>query len=350
MPQPVAVSKDKFIKELSKKYSKESVVDLGRTVRLEVPTRDTSDREVIASFWAKAFKGKVKSKRTEVQFAGYSLIVKPKGSSGTKTNDKGGTVYYGILGKLNLNEMDTSDLREVDSAFAGSKRLPKTLKEKSDIEGISDFNRKLEAVTKSSNGINLRIGKFKIENAVGVVAVVGKEPKTDYVIVSKDGKKLYPSFFISYKMGKSAKDFQNYSGISEKTSDLIWNHKETKSFFKRLQMMVEMKQLEEHKEEIKDTDIIRHSMYGQDYGKKYGLDNVNILAQGDVNISSDGRVTFSHMIENGTVPEKTNPYHPVFGARLATGRGAKTPFGTTITGFRIGIFPRAYRTRWMIVG
>jgi hypothetical protein len=349
MPQPTAVTKERFITELCKKYSKQSVVALGRTVRLEVPTRDTGEREAIAVVLAKSYKGKVKSKRTEVQFSGYSLVVKPKGASGTKTNEKFGSVYYGILGKLNLSEMDTSELREVDSSFSNTKKLPKTLKEKSDIAGISDFNKKLEAVTKTSNGVDLRIGKFKVQNVVGVIAVVGKEPKTDYVMVSKEGKKLYPSFYISYKMGTSAKDFQNYSGISEKTSDLIWQHKETKKFFKVLQTMTEMKQMEEHKQEISDTDIIRQSMYGQDYGKKYGLDNVNILAQGDVRIAADGRVSFSHMIENGTVPDKRDPYHPVFGARLATGRGAKTPFGTTITGFRIGIFPRAYRTRWMIV-
>lgn len=348
MPKATPVSKDKFIKELCKKYPKTDVVDQGRTVRLEVPTRDRGEREITALLLSKKYNGKVKSKKTEVQFSGYSLSVKPKGAGGSAEKKTAGRVYYGLLGKLNLKDMDVSALGVVDGGFASSKRLPPRLKEVSDMRGISDFNKKLEEVCETSNGKTLRIGKYTVKHAVGVMAIVGKEPKTDYVIVSKDGNSLYPSFFISYKMGTSAKDFQNYSGISDKTSALIWGHAETKRFFKTLGMMSESGVAEEIKQEINDTKIMKHSMYGQDFGKAFGIDNVNILAQGTVAIAGNGLVTFSHMMENGTVPSRSSPYFPVFGARVATGRGAKTPSGTTITGFRIGIFPRAYRSKWMI--
>jgi len=349
MPRATAVPKEKFVKELCKQYPKTDVLDQGRTVRLELPTRDKDEREAVARVLSLRYAGKVKAKKTEVQFSGYSLVVKPKGAGGGEKKS-GGRVYYGLLGKLNLKDMDVSAMSEVDSLFASSKRLPPTLKEVSDMKGISDFNKKLEAVCETSNGKTLKIGKFTVKNAVGVMAIVGKEPKTDYVIVSKDGNSLYPSFFISYKMGTTAKDFQNYSGISEKTSGLIWGHKETKRFFKTLGMLSESRVSEEVKQEINDTQIIKHSMYGQDFGKAFGIDNVNILAQGTVTIGNDGTVHFSHMIVNGTIPPRQSPYFPVFGARVATGRGAKTPFGTTITGFRIGIFPRAYRSKWMMVG
>lgn len=350
MPKGTAVTKEKFIKELSKKYSKSDVLDEGRTVRLELPTRDSDERAATAAMLALKYRGKVKAKKTEVQFIGYSLVVKPKSARQTaKSKDKKSVsrVYYGMLGKLNMDSMDVSALSEVDRLFASTKRLPARLKEVSDMEGISDFNKKLESVCPTTNGITLRIGRFSVPNALGVMAIVGKEPKTDYVVVSKDGNKLYPSCFISYKMGTSAKDFQNYSGISEKTSALIWGHRETKRFFNTLQMLSENKVSEEVKQEINDTEIVKHSMYGQDYGKAYGIDNVHILAQGDVTIGKSGVVTYSHLMENGTVPTRTSPYYPVFGARVATGRGAKTPDGNTITGFRIGIFPRAYRTKWM---
>lgn len=350
MAKGMAVAKDRFVKELCKQYPKTDVLDQGKVVRLELPTRDRGERETVALVLSKKYSGKVKSKPTEVQFSGYSLVVKPKGAGGSTAKKSSGRVYYGLLGKLNLQGMDVSAMSEVDSRFASNKRLPSTLKEVSDMKGISDFNKKLEAVCETSNGKTLKIGKFTVKNAVGVMAIVGKEPKTDYVIVSKDGNTLYPSFFISYKMGTTAKDFQNYSGISEKTSDLIWGHAETKRFFKTLKMLSESRVSEEVKQEINDTHIIKHSMYGQDFGKAFGIDNVNILAQGKVTIAKDGTVHFSHMIVNGTVPPRRSPYFPVFGARVATGRGAKTPFGTTITGFRIGIFPRAYRSKWMIVG
>ena len=342
----VAVTKDKFILEMLKKYPKESVIDEGRTVRVEIPSGKTEDREAVAFALSVKFKGKLKTVKTEISFGTYSVVVKPQGK---RTASKS-PPYYGILGKLPLDSMDVSELRDIDSSFVGSKKLPRILKEVSDIKGISEFNKEIENASKSANGINLKIGSFTIKNAVGVMAIVGKEPKADYVVVSKDGKRLYPAFYISYKLGTSAKDFQNYSGISEKTSQFIWKHNETKKFFKKLQTLYEENAQEEVKQEISDSEIIFRAMYGQDYGKKYGIDNVNILAQGKVRISKSGVVSYDHIIENGTLPAKSDPYHPVFGARTATGRGANTPYGTTIVGFRIGIFPRAYRTRWMKVG
>ena len=350
----VAVTKDKFILEMLKKYPKENVIDEGRTVRVEIPSGKMDDREAVAFALSVKFKGKLKPKKTEISFGTYSVVVKPQGKrTAAKATPNGGSVYYGILGKLPLEKMDVSELRDIDFSFVSSKKLPRNLKEVSDIKGISEFNKELENASKSANsanGINLKIGTFTVKNAVGVMAIVGKEPKADYVVVSKDRNRLYPSFYISYKLGTSAKDFQNYSGISEKTSLLIWKHPETKKFFNKLQALYEENAQEEVKQEISDSEIIFHAIYGQDYGKKYGIDNVNILAQGKVRISKSGVVSYDHIIENGTLPGKTDPYHPVFGARTATGRGAKTPYGTTIVGFRIGIFPRAYRTRWMKVG
>jgi hypothetical protein len=158
---------------------------------------------------------------------------------------------------------------------------------------------------------------------------------------------LYPSFYISYKLGNDAKGFQSYSGISEKTSPYIWKNKETKKFFELLKNMEKNKVKQDVKQEIEDDKIIFNSVYGQDYGKSFGLDNVNILAQGDVSIDNNGTITYEHSIKNGNNLRTDKNYCPVFGARTATGRGARTPDGDTIIGFRIGIFPRAYRSSWV---
>ena len=64
-------------------------------------------------------------------------------------------------------------------------------------------------------------------------------------------------------------------------------------------------------------------------------------------LDPNGNVTYEHTIKNGNNLKTDKNYCPVFGARTATGRTAKTPTGETITGFRIGIFPRAYRTAWL---
>lgn len=344
----MAVSKDKFIRELSDQYSRENVIDEGKTIRLEVAAKDTASREAIAYALSVKYKGKLKVKKTEVTFTGYNLEVKPQGAR-TGASGTGGSVYYGLLSKLPLKTMDLSALSDIDSLLVSSKTLRKTLKESSDVVGVSEFNKALENISKTTNGADISIGKFSVSNAVGVVAVVGKEPKTDFVVLRKSGNALIPALYISYKKGTSAKDFQNYSGLSEKTSELIWTHAETKKFFKKLRAMYESKVQEEVKQEITDTDIVFHSIFGQDYGKKYGLDNVNIVAQGSVKISQTGRVSYDHIMENGKIIPRASGYYPVFGARAATGRGAVTPSGERVEGFRIGIFPRAYRTKWMIV-
>jgi hypothetical protein len=343
----MAVTKERFMKELSNQYSLKNVIDEGKTIRLEVPTKDTASREAIAYALSIKYKGRLKVKKTEVAFAGYSLEVKPQGvRSGTPK--PGGTVYYGLLTKLPLKTMDLSALRSIDSSLVNG-TLPRSLKESSDVIGVSQFNRELEKISKTTNGADISIGKFSVSNAVGVVAIVGKEPKADFVVLQKNGNALIPALYISYKKGTSAKDFQNYSGLSEKTSKLIWTHVETKKFFKKLSAMYESKVQEEVKQEITDTDIVFQSIFGQDYGGKYGLDNVNIVAQGTVSISPNGVVSYDHIIENGKKIERTSGYYPVFGARAATGRGAVTPSGERVEGFRIGIFPRAYRSKWMIV-
>jgi len=345
------LTKAQLFSKMSKQYGKENVIDSGKTIRIEIPSRKTEEREKVAFIIAKTFKGKVKAKKTEVSFNSFSLVVKPKSATAIaakKTTAKTpAKVYYGFLSKLNLKDFDRTEFREIDKTFCESAKLPKTLKEKSDVIGVSDFNKQLEKIMVDSNGVDLRICGFTVKCVVGAIAIVGSEPKADFVLVKKIGNKLSPCFYVSYKLGNTAKGFQNYSGISKQASTYIWESQETKDFFKLLKNMEKNKRIEDVKQEIKDTNIIFNSVYGKDYGTAYGLDNVNILAQGDVTINRNGSVTYEHTIKNGNDLQTDKNYCPVFGARTATGRSAKTPTGETITGFRIGIFPRAYRTAWL---
>jgi hypothetical protein len=346
------LTKAQLFAKLSKQYGKENVIDTGKTIRVEVPTRKTEEREREAFIIAKTYKGKLKAKKTEISFNSFSLVVKPKAAAAVaaakKTTVKTPTrVYYGFMSKLNLKDFDRTSFRDIDATFCESGKLPRTLKEKSDVIGVSDFNKKLEKIMTDSNGVDLKICNFTIKCVVGAIAIVGSEPKADFVLVSKVKNKLTPSFYVSYKLGSNAKGFQNYSGISKQASTYIWESQETKDFFKLLKNMEKNKRIEDVKQEISDDNIIFNSVYGKDYGKDYGADNVQILAQGNVNIDPNGNVTYEHTIKNGNNLKTDKNYCPVFGARTATGRTAKTPTGETITGFRIGIFPRAYRTAWL---
>lgn len=360
--KPSRIQKDAMVKVLQKEYSEEDVSVEGKEIVLNLPDAPTGRsgvkmREAVASMMASHYLGTVKpGRKTDVTFSNYSLTVKPQ----RQKTKKESPVYYGILAELDLKEFDTSAFREIDMNFAGTQKiLPRYLKEDSDRIGVSEFNMALEKVSGRA-GLTLKFRKdgksYTASNVVGAVAVVGKEPKTDFVLVSRDGKTLYPSCYISFKKKKegseeaNAKDFQNYSGISEKSGLFIWNHKETKNFFKTL--LVESaksptKKAVNVKEEIDDEKIVQYSIYGLDFGKKFGLNNINLVAQGSVSISRDGVVQYSHMMLNGYIPDKTSEYYPVFGARRTTNRVAVAPSGQRVIGYRVGIFPRVYRAEWM---
>lgn len=346
------VTKQQIIKKLPKLGIDEASISInGNTVRVEIPTKKTTEREEQAAMIAKVFGGKVKTKKTEIAFTGFSLVVKPKAvaKKSAKSTKKtvGTTVYYGYLSKLKLSQYDLTDLTDIDRTLSTTGKLPRTLKEDSDVAGVSDFNRAIQNLIVDGKGVDLTIDGFSVNNVIGAVAIVGGEPKADFVLLSINRKKISPSFYISYKLGNNAKGFQNYSGISAKSSSLIWNHPETEKFFKILLAMSKTNTRQDVKQEIVDDNIIYHSVYGQDYGGQYGLNNVNILAQGNITVSTTGVVKYHHMVKNGDNLRNDRNYCPVFGARNATGRGAKTPTGENLTGFRIGIFPRAYRTKWL---
>jgi hypothetical protein len=351
-----------MLKVLQKEYSEENVSLEGKEIVLNLPDAPigrsgSKIREAVASMMASRYQGRVKpARKTDATFSNYSLTVKPQKQTAKRVTP----VYYGILAELDLKEFDTSAFRDIDTDFAGTqKKLPRELKEDSDRIGVSEFNKALEAVS-GKMGLTLKFrsgGKsYTAPNVVGAVAVVGKEPKTDFVLVSRDGKTLYPSCYISYKKKKegseeaNAKDFQNYSGISDKSSQFIWNHKETKHFFKTLlaeSAKSPTKRAINVKEEIDDEKIVQYSIYGADFGKKFGLNNINLVAQGSVSISRDGVVHYSHVMLNGYIPERTSEYYPVYGARRTTNRVAVAPSGERVIGYRVGIFPRVYRAEWM---
>lgn len=258
-----------------------------------------------------------------------------------------GSVKYGRLSALKLTEFDTSAFLTISTPFASGK-LVTTIKEASDVKAVSDFNMALDKILDDPDGMNLTVAGFRFTNIIGCIPVTNGEPKADLVLVKIDNKKhrLIPAAFISYKMGTNAKGFQNYSGLSDKSSPEIFKHKETKQFYKTLESNNKRNVTTDAYQVIKDKMIIGKSVWGMDYGSaEYHVDNVHFLAQGEVSISG-GRVTYSHVHKNGDF-NFSKEYQPVFGARRTTGRNNHGPDGIYVTGYRIGIFPRAYRTSWL---
>jgi hypothetical protein len=224
-------------------------------------------------------------------------------------------------------------------------KLPTNIKEDSDVKGVSDLNTAiLPLLGRQVKGITLRVNGMSFSNVVGCIPVTIGEPKADFVFVSVKPQtmELYPSGFISYKLGRDAKGFQNYSGLSEKSSPTIFNNEETISFYKKLETLQNSGNKKSAYSEIKNNSIVASSIWGMNFGRQYGVNNVHFLAQGEVTVNSSS-LSYTHTQKNGDF-NFSDGYEPVFGARYTPSRNNVGPNGIRVTGMRLGIFPAAYFT------
>lgn len=266
------------------------------------------------------------------------------GKSASATS--GGAVYYGRLADLDLSKYHLGAFSGISTTFSQG-TLVHNIKETSDVFAVSDFNKALNNAVDRPEGITLTCENFRFENVIGCIPVTNGEPKADLVLVGMDRQamQLLPVGYVSYKMGARAKDFQNYSGLSEKSSPYIFQHPETKKFYETLQAFSEKNVYPDSYQIIHDARIIGMSVWGMDYGKTFGVNNCHFIAQGTVTISAS-RLSYTHSHKNGDF-NFSKEYTPVFGARYATGRTNKGPGNISVKNYRIGIFPRAYRTSWL---
>lgn len=266
------------------------------------------------------------------------------GKNGKKSTS---TLHYGHLGERTLSEYTRTAFRDISPEFASGHLVTHT-KEPSDAVAVNDMNTAITNMLTNPLGITLVAYGYHFHNVIGCIPVTLGEPKADIVLVSinEKTKQLFPSAYISYKMGTSAKHFQNYSGLSEKSASYIFHHPDTKKFYEHL---AKLSDASTHPPDafqiITDTRIIQLSVWGKDFGQAFGVNNCHFLAQGKVTISGT-TLTYSHVQKNGDMTFDKN-YQPVFGARYTANRNNKGPDGIHVDNYRLGIFPRAYRTEWL---
>lgn len=199
---------------------------------------------------------------------------------------------------------------------------------------------------------------------------LGREAKADFALIDKRGKEI---LYVSHKQGKTASAFQQYGGVSEKSGTpgnpgLIMDDPEVQQFFDDLYTFYEddkmgLKQYSNNPfgsgrlnkriyRYLGDPTLISRSVYGPDFGRPFGPDNVHLLGQGEFIftpiVSPDGDITFQltfsgPMEINGvTTPftERNNPYRAIIMARYTSGRKVVSRRGD-IPGVRCVIAPAA---------
>lgn len=203
----------------------------------------------------------------------------------------------------------------------------------------------------------LKINNKIYQNVIGLCVPKGN-PKADFIIINKDAKQIG---YISYKNGRTAKDFQQYGGMSSKGEPKIYEQREVQKFINELTTNKTKQELEESLKkdinqnalyssaykEIQTSKLKNMAVFGSDWvrsGSKKGINNVDCITQGEVKIKYDEsnnilEVEFEKFVKNGNIDDlDKDGYMPVL---AITKRGKDRKF-EGISGYRGGIYPIGY--------
>lgn len=147
--------------------------------------------------------------------------------------------------------------------------------------------------------------------------------KADFVGVDSKGN---PKFYISYKEGSTATDFQQYSGITQRGAGAkISSHDEVRQFVESINDKTRNEVLETaYWRKIKDSKLKKYAVFGKDSDagpSRPGVNNVDFFAQGKLILTSDTRsrrvkVNFSTLlIARNDLYKLTGDYEPTLGTR-----------------------------------
>lgn len=207
---------------------------------------------------------------------------------------------------------------------------------------ITSLNKQLDAIKSQIKSPTVPIVyRRKVYNVFDVESTPGT-PKSDFHFRDDSTR---PVLWISHKAGKSPKDFQQWSGMTEA---VIRAHPEVNSFIKRVQGLFPkgIDRATTVARAIKDSRLENQSVYGVNWGGMPGVNNINWCIQGAAQIvPTKGGFTLqgsamSH--ENGD---------PIYGGYaptlMAMYKGDRDNFG--VKGARFAIQPRDSRavTLWI---
>ena len=207
-------------------------------------------------------------------------------------------------------------------------------------------------IAKIGSPITVVAGKHTFKEIYGANKIEGT-PKADIALVTYDSKtkKFVDVCFISHKMGRDASGFQQYSGITTKAdgskNGSISQDKTLVAFLKTLTgfhtAIVNGK--ERFFRTIKDKTLIGKAVYGPQFGeRKYGIDNIHLIGQGDVSFTARAgkhiMVFSAHASYNPDVKEFMQAdYTSIIGARYSSGRNYESG-GKTYSNVRVLIMPK----------
>ena len=225
---------------------------------------------------------------------------------------------------------------EKTAEFGGKGAGAGTAKEDIQLQSLIDQIHKIKCDTaKATVPIKIKNTTYEVADAVSTPGT----PKSDFHLVDNDGKECV---WISHKDGSTAKDFGQWGGMSTKERE-VNSHREVQAFIKDAQKKFgkEIPRATTVARKIKDSKLKNMSVYGKDYRKHLGQQNVTLHIQGSVILKKSGKTYIfddnkSHIEYNGDAIK--GDYEPVI---MVIYKGDRSQFG--IKGARFSIYPKGGR-------
>lgn len=175
----------------------------------------------------------------------------------------------------------------------------------------------------------------------------GYEPKSDMTIVDMKGE---AQAYISHKAGRSAKDYQQYGGVSDKALPSKYhNNADIKDFMKTIIALRPegLKTGDSFYRPLKDENLVKMMMYGPKFGSLPSISNVDEFHLGNMTLKGRGEGPYTiesiHKGTNGDFPK--GEFEAVLFARFQGKRGNARAAGEELVKARVGIFPMAKLSR-----
>lgn len=220
---------------------------------------------------------------------------------------------------------------EKSAEFGGRGAGSGTAKEDMELKRLRDqLNDIRHQIAKGT--VPIRIGR-KVYEVADAASTPGT-PKSDFHLLDANGKEVV---WISHKDGSTARDFQQWGGISNRSEPTVFNHPEVQKFVEDLKSQYPdgLPRATTLYRKIKDNSLKNLSVYGNQYGKAEGRQNVSIMIQGPVKlIKKSGAYEFqsNHVHLNGD--KMDGSFEPVL---TAIYKGDRSDAG--VKGTRIVIMP-----------
>lgn len=188
----------------------------------------------------------------------------------------------------------------------------------------------ISAEVNSHGPIDILLPSRIVLSVVGVAKTPGT-PKSDFHLYDSQNR---PVCFISHKKGHLPTHFQQWGGLTESA---IAEHPDVEEFADACR--VKLGELMPPKTAvfmgIRDPLLKQMSVFGVDFGKDFGENNVDVLLQGDPGLERHGQaymLTANHVHYNGDVP--TGEFEPVLSMIY---KGDRTNLG--VKGARGSVYP-----------